>query len=496
MAIKCILNLNIQLRDHLNHYPSFGKNLFKLKKMKKSILALSLAGALIFSSCESEVTIDQATLKSIVDQAVAAALANYPSSEAIANAAREAATQAVAAGFAGQGSVEDAIAAALAASEALTNPPVQRVGSGGITTLTTNTTWTNDKIWLMDGKVVVENGATLTIQEGTIIKGAKGTGANATVFIVAKGGKVNAVGTASKPIIFTDVDDNIVYANGSTSPNRSLADKGLWGSVILLGKGTTGAAGGVANIEGVVSGYSFTQYGGSTPADSSGEMQYVSIRHTGSQVSPGNELQGLTMGGVGSGTVIKNIELFGSEDDGIEIFGGSVDVTNLVVAYQDDDAIDLDQAYDGTISNAAVFMGAGSDTVFEIDGTEDPAGTIVGSYILTGVTAYGNGAAVKTAVLGDWKSKATGFNENILFVDFTSGSTIKGIDATTYDGAGTAVVAGKLNFKGVVIVSSDTKAAILNGKAAEASATWLSVVAAKPSSGGADESVFAWTQLY
>ena len=204
--------------------------------MKKSILALSLAGALIFSSCESEVTIDQATLKSIVDQAVAAALANYPSSEAIATAAREAATAAVAAGFAGQGSVEDAIAAALAASEALTNPPVQRVGSGGITTLTTNTTWTNDKIWLMDGKVVVENGATLTIQEGTIIKGAKGTGANATVFIVAKGGKVNAVGTASKPIIFTDVDDNIVYANGSTSPNRSLADKGLWGSVILLGK--------------------------------------------------------------------------------------------------------------------------------------------------------------------------------------------------------------------------------------------------------------------
>ncbi|MDA0608618.1 MAG: hypothetical protein O3C00_01825 [Bacteroidetes bacterium] len=498
MSIKSIFNLNIQLRDALIHYPSFVSKSFKPKKMKKSILALSLAGALMFSSCESEVTVDQATLQSIVDQAVAAALANYPSSEAIATAAREAATAAVAAGFAGQETVdvEAAIAAALAASEALTNPPVQRVGSGGITTITASTTWTNDKIWLMDGKVVVEDGATLTVEAGTIVKGAKGTGANATVLIVAKGGKINAVGTADKPIIFTDVDDNIVYANGSTSPNRSLTDKGLWGSVILLGKGTTGAAGGVANIEGVVSGYTFTQYGGSTPADSSGEMQYVSIRHTGTAVSPGNELQGLTMGGVGSGTVIENIELFGSEDDGIEIFGGSVDVTNLVVAYQDDDAIDLDQAYDGTISNAAVFMGSGSDTVFEIDGTEDPAGAIVGSYTLTGVTAYGNGDAVKTAVFGDWKSDATGFNENILYVDFKTGSTIKGIDADTYDGAGTAAATGKLNYKDIVVVSTDTKAAILNGKATEASATWLTVAAARPSTGGADESVFAWTQLY
>ena len=465
--------------------------------MKKSILALTLSGGLLFSSCTTEVTIDQATLQSIVDQAVAAALANYPSSEMIANAAREAATQAVAAGFAGQESidVEAAIAAALAASEALTNPPVERVGSGGITSISADTTWSNDKIWLMDGKVVVENGATLTIEEGTIIKGAKGTGANATVLIIAKGSKINAVGTAEKPIIFTDVDDNIVYANGSTSPNRSLTDKGLWGSVILLGNGTVGAAGGVANIEGVVSGYAFTQYGGSSPSDNSGIMKYVSIRHTGTAVSPGNELQGLTMGGVGSGTVIENIELFGSEDDGIEIFGGAVDVTNLVVAYQDDDAIDVDQAYSGTISNAAVFMGSGSDTVFEIDGTEDPAGTIVGAYTLTGVTAYGNGDAVKTAVYGDWKSKATGFNENILYVDFKSGSTIKGIDSN-YDGAGTSAATGKLTYKDVIIVSTDSKASILNGKASEASASWLTVVSSRPSSAGADEAVFAWTQLY
>ncbi|MFM1807371.1 MAG: hypothetical protein RLZZ242_96, partial [Bacteroidota bacterium] len=165
--------------------------------MKKSILALSLAGAFLFSSCESEVTVDDATLQSIVNQAVAAALAQYPSSQAIADAAAAAATQAVAAGFAGQETidVEGAIQAALDAAEALANPPLQRVGSGGVLEISSNTTWTADKIWLMDGKVIVADGATLTIEAGTIIKAASGQGANATVLVVAKGGKINAVGT-------------------------------------------------------------------------------------------------------------------------------------------------------------------------------------------------------------------------------------------------------------------------------------------------------------
>ncbi len=463
--------------------------------MKKSIVAFLFSGAVLFSSCETEAVLDSAEVQKIVDAAVAAALQNYPNTQTIADAAAAAATTAVNNGL-GALDIDGAIQAALDAADALSNPTISRVGTGGVTSITSNTTWTNDKVWLMDGKIVVENGATLTIEEGTIVKAAAGTGANATVLIIAKGGKINAVGTADKPIIFTDANDQIVYANGSTSPNRSVTDKGLWGSVIILGNGIVGAANGEANIEGVVSGYEFTKYGGSDNAESSGTMKYVSIRHTGTAVSPGNELQGLTMGGVGSGTVIENIELIGSEDDGIEIFGGAVNVTNIVIANFDDDGIDLDQAYDGTISNAVVIMAPGSDTVFEIDGTEEPNDAILGEYTVKNVTAYGRSDAAKFDTFGNWKSDATGFNENVLFVDFPASTTLGGIDADTYDGAGTAPIEGKLNFKDFVVVTSDSKSDVINGQVSEDSATWISVSTTRPAGKGANETVFAWTQFF
>ena len=461
--------------------------------MKNSFFAIALSGTLLFSSCKQEAVIDEIALQAIVDAAVAAAFANYPNTEQIAEAAAAAATAAVADGL---GDIDSAIQMAIDAAQALTNPTIVRVGTGGVTEITGDTTWTNDKIWLMDGKVVVPNGVTLTIEEGTIVKAATGTGANATVLVIAKGGKINAVGTADHPIIFTDANDQIVYANGTTSPNRSLSDKGLWGSIIILGNGVVGAANGEANIEGVVAGYEFTKYGGSNNADNSGVMKYVSIRHTGTAVSPGNELQGLTMGGVGSGTIIENIELIGSEDDGIEIFGGAVNVTNLVIANFDDDGIDLDQAYAGTISNAVVILASGSDTAFEIDGTEEPNNAIVGEYTLANITVYGRGDATKFDTFGNWKSDATGFNDNILFVDFPSGTTLGGIDADTYDGEGTEAVEGKLNFRDFIVVTTDSKPDVLSNQVDEASATWLSVNTTRPAVAGADESTFAWTQFF
>ena len=469
--------------------------------MKKSFLALALSGAMLITSCEQEVVIDDAQLQSIVDAAVAAALANYPNTQEIADAAAAAATAAVANGL---GDIDSAIQDALDAAEALTNPPVVRVGTGGVSYISSDTTWSNDKIWLMDGKIVVEDGATLTIEEGTIVKGSAGTGANATVLIIAKGAKINAVGTADKPIIFTDANDAIVYANGTTSPNRSLTDKGLWGSVIILGKGIVGVANGEASIEGVVSGYEFTKYGGSNNADNSGTMKFVSIRHTGTAVSPGNELQGLTLGGVGSGTVLENIELIGSEDDGFEIFGGAANVTNLLIGNFDDDGIDLDQAYAGTISNAVVFLSDGSDTAFEIDGTEE--NSITGEYTVENVTVYGKASVIKSDTFGNWKDRATGLNDDILFVDFKEGSTFGNITdleenkesegGPTYAGAGTATAEGKLFFNSVTVVSSSAKADLAKDDTDLANATWLTVSASRPSTGGADESVFAWTQFF
>ena len=374
-----------------------------------------------------------------------------------------------------------------------TIPDVQSVGTGGVTYIDENQTWTNDRIWLMDGKIVVRNGATLTIEAGTIVKAETDDGADATVLVIAKGGKINAVGTADDPIIFTDNDDQIGYDDNGISPNRVPSDMGKWGSIVVLGNASTGTDTGEAEIEGIATGYDWTTYGGSDNSENSGNIEYVSIRHSGKELNAGEELQGLTMGGVGNGTTVQNLEIVGSKDDGIEIFGGSVDVTNLFIYYNGDDAIDLDQAYKGTISNAVVIMNTGTDNVFEFDGTEDSTGTIDGAFTVQNVTAYGNANAEKTDTYGHWKSDATCFTTNVVYKDFITGTTIEGIDSDTYGGLGTAATEGSLLFSNLDFVTTDALADIFSGTSVTDFADIAEVVAEQVDSTGADESVFAWT---
>ena len=374
-----------------------------------------------------------------------------------------------------------------------TIPDVQSVGTGGVTYIDENQTWTNDRIWLMDGKIVVRNGATLTIEAGTIVKAETDDGADATVLVIAKGGKINAVGTADDPIIFTDNDDQIGYDDNGISPNRVPSDMGKWGSIVVLGNASTGTDTGEAEIEGIATGYDWTTYGGSDNSENSGNIEYVSIRHSGKELNAGEELQGLTLGGVGNGTTVQNLEIVGSNDDGIEIFGGSVDVTNLFIYYNGDDAIDLDQAYKGTISNAVVIMNTGTDNVFEFDGTEDSTGTIDGAFTVQNVTAYGNADAEKTDTYGHWKSDATCFTTNVVYKDFITGTTIEGIDSDTYGGLGTAATEGSLLFSNLDFVTTDALADIFSGTSVTDFADIAEVVAEQADSTGADESVFAWT---
>ena len=276
------------------------------------------------------------------------------------------------------------------------NPFTVNVGDGNLTYISANTYW--DGNYTMTGKVVVQDGATLTIAAGTVVKATfTANPVDATALIVAKGGKLNAVGTATQPIIFTteyddltatDVDNGKLVSTVNGNAN-DLTTRGLWGGIIMLGKGIVGEDGGEDDIEGVAEGYDFTTYGGTVAADNSGILDYVSIRHGGATIANGDEINGLTLGGVGSGTSISNIEIISNDDDGIEFFGGNVDVTNILIFNQKDDAIDIDEAYAGTVTNAYVAMGADSDNVFEIDGSEDGSGTpVTGSYTIDGVTAY------------------------------------------------------------------------------------------------------------
>jgi hypothetical protein len=269
-----------------------------------------------------------------------------------------------------------------------------------------NTTWTADNIYQLAGRITVLEGATLTIEPGTLIKGELGTGANATALLVARGGKLMAEGTAALPIIFTTVGDEItpedIAAGDFGSPNLDSDANGLWGGILILGKAPISASNkdtkadvSEVQIEGIPTSDPNGLYGGNVADDNSGVIKYVSIRHGGANIGSGNEINGLTLGGVGSGTVIENIEVIANQDDGIEWFGGTVSIKNAVVWNTGDDAIDADQSWTGTLDNFVVI--APGDHNFELDGPEGSAdfgaytiknGVIVANYISDELERY------------------------------------------------------------------------------------------------------------
>jgi len=244
--------------------------------------------------------------------------------------------------------------------------------------------WTADNIYTLTGKVVVQAGATLSIEPGTIIKGYEGTGTLASALLVERGAKINACGTADNPIIFTSILDNITVGQ-QTGTNLDETQTGLWGGLVILGNAPCSFEGDVTSfqIEGIPADDTFGLYGGTDPSDNSGTLCYVSIRHGGALIGADNEINGLTLGGVGTGTSINHIEVVANLDDGIEFFGGTVNVTNALVWAQGDDAFDIDQAYSGTVDNFVYIAGTESDHGLEIDG---PEGAATGSFNLTNGT--------------------------------------------------------------------------------------------------------------
>ena len=289
-------------------------------------------------------------------------------------------------------------------------------------TLTEDTTWTNDNIYQLNQKVVVGAGVTLTIQPGTIVKGSPGTGSLSSALIVARDGMINAVGTPSQPIIFTSTVDNISCGQVAGS-NLDAEDRGLWGGVLILGNAPASFAGDVEElqIEGIPADDTFGLYGGTDATDNSGTFQYVSIRHGGALIGEGNEINGLTLGGVGSGTTIDNVEVVANVDDGIEFFGGTVNASNLLVYAQGDDGLDIDQAYSGTINNAIVALGAASDHALEIDG---PEGSPTGAFTLENVTLIGNLDTPK-GEYADYRDGATGATNNVFAYGFKDDSDVE-----------------------------------------------------------------------
>ena len=199
-------------------------------------------------------------------------------------------------------------------------------------------TWTSD--YELNGRVAVNSGDQLTIEPGTVIKGVEGLPQeNASVLVVARGATIDAEGTASNPIIFTAESDDVSDPNDLAETAR-----GLWGGVIILGSAPLNSNPGETAIEGIPADTDARGlYGGSDP----GTFRYVSIRHGGVAIADDNEINDLTLGGVGRGTTVEYVEVFANQDDGTEWFGGTVDTKHMISAFCGDDAFDIDEGFRG-----------------------------------------------------------------------------------------------------------------------------------------------------
>ncbi|MBL7772182.1 MAG: T9SS type A sorting domain-containing protein [Chitinophagaceae bacterium] len=203
-----------------------------------------------------------------------------------------------------------------------------------------NVNWSNDTIYLLQGKVYVKSGATLNIEPGTVIKGDKTTAGSA--LIVTRGAKIYAIGTAQQPIVFT---------SSETPGNKSTGD---WGGLVIAGNARINVTGGegtfeggnLSNPDGTVSD---GKYGGLNDLDNSGELRYVRIEYAGFAYAANNELNSLTLGGVGSGTKISYVQCSYGFDDAFEFFGGNVDAHHLVSFRGNDDDFDTDFGYSGRV---------------------------------------------------------------------------------------------------------------------------------------------------
>lgn len=327
--------------------------------------------------------------------------------------------------------------------------------------------------YILNGTLTVADGATLEIPAGTKIKAAKGFG---NYIIVAQGGKINAKGTADKPIIFT-------------ADNEENATTGYWGGLIINGKAPiSGAANGEIGSTEVDNNL---KYGGTDENDNSGTLEYVQLLYTGARSNADIEHNGLTLNGVGKGTTIKNIYIAEGADDAIEFFGGTVNVENILAVNCDDDMFDFTQGYKGTLSNCYGVWEEGFTSTeedprgVEADGNLDGKGpdhqgqsdfTIKNMTIATYAAGQEMDDAIKV------RRGATAHIENALVLG--NGKIKDFIDVTDSKGAATTntsmSVTNQVNtaFSGTIINNGDVNYENIKVEAGNT---------------GADQSLFTWT---
>ncbi len=244
-------------------------------------------------------------------------------------------------------------------------------------TITSDVTLTAGSTYKLSGEYIVEDGATLNIEAGVKIISIYDDIVD--YILVKQGGKINAVGTSSAPIVMTSEKE----------------EPGAWGGIHICGKAHTNAEGGKGSSE--IGG---ATYGGNDDADNSGTLKYVRVEYSGYAFDSEHEANGITFYGVGNGTTVEYCQAYKGSDDGFEFFGGSVNVSNLVSVSCSDDSFDWTEGWNGTATNLVAYqeaeetLGYDCDCLIEADNNENNyAATPVAHPILKNLILAGNNSA-------------------------------------------------------------------------------------------------------
>lgn len=345
------------------------------------------------------------------------------------------------------------------------------------TPITTNRTLSGTKKYLLQGLIYVTNNAVLTVNAGCIVKGDPSV-ANSSLTIT-RGAKINAIGTVTKPIVFTSANDI-----GSRS-------KGDWGGIILLGKAHFNGAGGQNYIEGI-SPTANTQYGGGTNPDdddNSGTLKYVRIEYGGYIFAANQEINGLTMGAVGRGTTIQYVQVSFANDDAFEWFGGTVNCKYLVSYRNLDDNWDTDFGYSGSVQfalgvrdpnisdNPTVSTSEGFESDNDPSGSGNPLLKPYTTALFCNITEIGPLRGDTSSVVASGYRRAVRIRRNShlrivnsLLMDHLTGLFIDGINSITAAQANT-LNAGTSN-PGNLVFKNNIIAGTKGGRALETNLVW------------------------
>jgi hypothetical protein len=266
----------------------------------------------------------------------------------------------------------------------------------------------------------MSSGTTLTIPAGTTIK-AQPVGVNAYIAIL-QGAQINASGTASNPIVLTS--------------NASSPGAGDWGGLVVCGRAPINStADGSTDV--ATSEVGNLSYGGNSPTDNSGTIQYLRIEYAGGAINGNAELNGLSLYAVGNATTIDHVQIFEGSDDGVEFFGGTVNVSQVAVVNAEDDSIDWTEGYEGTITDVYVQHGTNHDKAFECDGYNTDFSNEGGYFSrpdVNNVTVIGTGEAGTEAIR--LRAGTQGIFTNVLVINFEEGFDLDGDTGDNTTGQG------------------------------------------------------------